>query len=343
MRSTALAGVLVVAAWSGPAQAFRIHDAAPVLGSRQGPVYLRWDAAPRDVAEEERSLAGGLRFSLEGGSYEAFRDQLTWGTVPTAAELQIAVHAAFDAWSTSDPETGLGTALYFVEDLATEVWDNTGDLNNIGTFLGVNSGAEIDLIVETPHRNPGYLASVIFSVDLQSFHDVTLTSGTTDYAGFAISGADIHINPAYTWGLEQFQLILTHEVGHALGFADAEVFPDALGLFTPWLDDDYDGTDSATALATLTNSFALEIDPFDPDSTPLLQIPSDLNSDPGLDTFGVDILMESEVSGSLALVHPPLQNDDFAGRQFLYPVPEPAGLLVLTLVALAGPLSRRGR
>ena len=308
-------------------------------------MYLRWDAAPRDVVEEERSLDGGLRYSLEGGSYEAFRDQLTWGTVPTGAELQSAVHSAFDAWTTTDPATGLGTSLHFVEDLATEVWDNTGDLNNIGTFLGVNSGAEIDLMVETTHRNPFYLASVIFSVDVASFHDITLTSDTTDYAGFAISGADIHINPAYTWGIDQFRIVLTHEIGHALGFADAEVYPDALGLFTAYFDDDYDGTDSASALATLTNSFALEIDPFDPDSTPLLKIAGDLNSDPGLDTFGVDVLMESETNPGLAIANPVLQNDDFAGRQFLYPVPEPgrAGLLALTLGALALPLSRRGR
>jgi PEP-CTERM motif len=209
----------------------------------------------------------------------------------------------------------------------------------------VNSGAEIDLIVETPHYDPSYLASVIFFVDVSSFHDITLTSGTTDYAGFAISGADIRINPAAFWTLDEFQLVLTHEIGHALGFADDEVSPGNLGLFSPWLDDDYDGSTSASALATLTNSFALAIDPYDPDATPLLRIPSDLNSDPGLDTPGVDILMESETSRSLAVANPVLQADDFAGRQFLYPhVPEPgsAGLLGLAAIVLAAAF-RRGR
>jgi hypothetical protein len=342
VRLLVLAGCSLLLAWSSPAHAFRIHDAADPL-SASAPVYLRWDAAPREVLGEERSLDGGLRYSLEGGSYEAFRDQLVWNTLPTGAELRSAVHAAFAAWTVTDPATGLGTSLSFVEDLATEVWDNTGDLNNFGTFVGANFGAEIDLIVETTHRDPGYLASVIFSVELPSFHDITLTSGTTDYAGLAITGADIHINPIYSWGLEDFQLVLTHEIGHALGFADAEVFPGAQGLFTPWFDDDFDGTDSATALATLTNSFALEIDPFDPDGTPLVQVPSDLNTDPGLDTFGVDILMESEIPFGLALADPVLQNDDFAGRQFLYPVPEPGLALLLGLAAAALPALRRGR
>jgi hypothetical protein len=339
--STGLRCGLVIAALlsfgADPASAFRIHDAGPFLGA-DGPVHLRWDAAPRLVTEEERSLDGGLRYSLEGGSYEAFRDLLDWGSnVPTSDALAAAISDAFDAWTVTDPASGLGTSLYFVPDLATEVYDNFGDPNNIGSFLGVNYGAEIDLLVETTHYNPFFLASVIFFIDVASFGDLTLTSGTTDYAGFAISGADIRFNPAYSWTLDEFRIVLTHEIGHALGFGDAEVFPDALGLYSSFLDDNYDGTDSASALATLTNSFAHLIDPFDPDSTPLLHVPGDLYSDPGLLTDGVDVLMESAFNRSLAIANPVLQHDDFAGRQFLYPVPEPTlpGLAWLGLAALA--------
>jgi hypothetical protein len=56
------------------------------------------------------------------------------------------------------------------------------------------------------------------------------------------------------------------------------------------------------------------------------------NADPGIDTAGVDILMESALP--IALFVPnrnPLSHDDFAGRQFLYPtfpVPEPAGVWI---------------
>ena len=39
---------------------------------------MRWDAAPRYVNGEERSLDGGLRYSIGGGSYEAFRDEFLW-------------------------------------------------------------------------------------------------------------------------------------------------------------------------------------------------------------------------------------------------------------------------
>ena len=337
-----LLGLVTLAISAAPASAFRIGDAGPALGvSASFPI--RWDAAPRTVFGEERSLDGGLRYSVEGGSYEAFRDQFQWTSVPTVAEFQGAVEAAFAAWESVDPVTGLGTSLRFVEDLATEISDDPGDPSNPGSFTGVNYGAEIDLIAETPHLGPGYGGSVIFFLHLASANDITLTSGTTGYAGFAISGADVRINPAFVYSLDWFQILLTHELGHAIGLTDADVFPGMVN--SSFLDDDYDGTSSATALATLTNSFALEIDPFDPVSTPLIQVPGDLNGDPGLGTFGVNVLMETDFDFSLALQDPPLQNDDYAGRQYLYPVPEPAlgNLFGLALGALAVSLSRRGR
>ena len=80
-------------------------------------------------------------------------------------------------------------------------------------------------------------------------------------------------------------------------------------------------------LATpLTNTFADVIDPFDPNNSPGLTLyevcdampgdPFDCRSDPGVKTPGVDLLMEGFEP------HLPrdfLQNDEFAGRQFLYP------------------------
>src|SRR5262249_13422144 len=138
-------------------------------------------------------------------------------------------------------------------------------------------------------------ASTIDFVDLQSFHLLTLMSGTTSYEGFAISGSDIRFDPALTWTLDLFRRVLTHEIGHALGFAAFEQYPGVGGAFSPFPHDNYDGTTSATAFATLTSSFALEINPLDPDSTPLLKIKSSLNDDPGLRTPGVDMLMESGI------------------------------------------------
>lgn len=76
---------------------------------------------------------------------------------------------------------------------------------------------------------------------------------------------------------------------------------------------------------TLKNSFALDIDTQDPDHSPIYEIFGDMNVDPGLDSPGVTLLMETE--GIFDLLHQPpfLQNDEFAARQFLYPVevPEP--------------------
>jgi hypothetical protein len=266
-----------------------------------------------------------------------------WSELPTTEQFQAAVEASFAAWETVDPTTGLGTSLRFAADLDTEIWDDPGDFGSPGSFVGVNYGAEIDLVAETPHLGSFYVASVIFFVDLSSANRMTLTSGTTNYPGFAISGADVRINPTYSYTLDYFQLVLTHEIGHAIGVMDANLFPGPIGINSLFLDDDYDGSSSATALATLTNSFALEIDPFDPDSTPLLRIDDSLDSDHGLAAPGVEILMEAPFDLSLQLRNPVLQNDDFAARQFLYPfvVPEP---MLAALLALAGAFGlTRGR
>lgn len=45
------------------------------------------------------------------------------------------------------------------------------------------------------------------------------TSGVADYPSFAISGADLFINgnSGAQYTLDDFHLLLTHELGHALG------------------------------------------------------------------------------------------------------------------------------
>ena len=120
--------------------------------------------------------------------------------------------------------------------------------------------------------------------------------------------------------------------------------PAISGSTSGFLDDDYDPSSSASAAATLTNSFALLIDPFDPDASGLLSFSGVMNTDPGLDTPNVSLLMESEDYLDVRSLDPVLQNDDFAARQFLYPVvvPEPGfgGALVLG-VACLGLASRR--
>ena len=86
----------------------------------------RWDAAPRMAnlggTNFERSLNGGLRYSLQGGSFQAFRDRFTWQAgQPTVAAFQMAVQQAFDAWTVPDPATGLTSQLAFVADVGTPV------------------------------------------------------------------------------------------------------------------------------------------------------------------------------------------------------------------------------
>ncbi|NEO39337.1 MAG: hypothetical protein F6J90_24575 [Moorea sp. SIOASIH] len=48
----------------------------------------RWDAAPRTIQGQDRSLDGGLGYSLQGGSYQAFRDLFTWDILPSVNEFE---------------------------------------------------------------------------------------------------------------------------------------------------------------------------------------------------------------------------------------------------------------
>jgi hypothetical protein len=297
----------------------------------------------------ERSLSGGLRYSVQGGSYQAYRDMFTWNVVPTVAEFQQAIENAFAAWTVTDPVTGIGTSLTFVANFATPV---AGPAPNVPVNT---AGAEIDLLAyrDAVLWNPGdpnTQGETFF--DTSAFTTLTLTSGTLNYPGFAIAGADIKINsnPEAVYTLDFFRRLLTHEIGHALGLGDVE------GTISPgrFIDDNFDGTSAATALATLTNPWAHLVNPLNPAASPLALY----NIGTATMIPGVDILMES-IGLGISPANPvttltPLRNDDYGTRQFLYPhllgtaVPEPGGLALFgmgLLVLLGGGrrLARRSR
>lgn len=318
--------------------AFRVRE--------ESGVRARWDAAPRTVGGEERSLDGGLRYSIGGGSYEAFRDRIRWiPQQPSAEEVREAIRRAFDHWTIDDPVTGLPSGFHFVEDLETEAVDDPGEPFRQGDSFGLNRGAEIDLFVESPHAGSEYGASVVLSLDPGS-RELTLTSGTTGYPGLAIAGVDIRINPRYSWNLAGFELLLTHEIGHALGLTDVDSRASIEGRDSPFLDDDYDPSTPERALATLTNPFAHRIDPLDPDASELKSWHESLKTNPGLDTPGVQLLMESEGILDLLDAHragePILQADELAARQFLYPVVPSRKPVDRRLVFLASGLAGLG-
>src|SRR5687767_6604967 len=111
---------------------------------------FRWDAAPLTLNGRERSLDGGLRYSLQGGSFQAYRDLFTWqGSPPSVASFQTAVVNSFNAWSVVDPATGVGSDLSFIANLATPV--------STAVSNGVRLGAEVDLLasIDGGNWNPG--------------------------------------------------------------------------------------------------------------------------------------------------------------------------------------------
>ncbi len=294
----------------------------------------RWDANERIIAGVgERSLAGGIRYSVQGGSFESFRDAFSWSSLPSIADFANGVQSAFDIWSSVDPVSGLGSDLYFVPDLTTEV---VGKNTNGNGGLDI-AGAEIDLFA----TNDAYFWNVGSSgTQAETWFnwtndEVALTSGTENYTdSSAITGADILINSNTNarYNLDVFVRLLAHEIGHAIGLADVDVWSER------FIDDNYDPADPQ---ATLTNSWANRVDVYDPSSSPLNVY--DVGTDPRY-VAGVDILMESYGLG-IAPGNPvgnpnPLTNDDYGTRQFLYPfiaaeIPEPASFaLVLSALFL---------
>lgn len=311
----------------------------PSDGSLSG--GYRWDAAPRTYTSNgttvERSLSGGLRYSVLGGSWQEFRDLFTWNSTPSVDAFASAVQLAFDAWSSPDPVTGLTSPITFIPDFATAV---------VGGSRPSPLGAEIDLFGVTSSANWRTTNTSLQALTYpfsSGTATVTLTSGVSYTSTLAV-GSDIYLasNPGAVWSLDLFRRLLTHEIGHTLGLLDDE---SSIAGANTFIDDNYDPSTPDTIRATLTNSWTALVNPYNPAASPLRRYTV---TDAALATPGVDLLMESRGTGLpgnplSSLV--PLTNDEYGTRQFLYPsltyIPEPLAAAPLVIAAVAGMLTRR--
>ena len=73
---------------------------------------------------------------------------------------------------------------------------------------------------------------------------------------------NINNDPTALWTIPVFQAVLTHEIGHALGLGDVGLN----GVGNLFRDDNFDDFTTATVVGTLTNSWAVLIDPLDPEN-----------------------------------------------------------------------------
>jgi hypothetical protein len=315
---------------------FAISDtnAFVVLGEDVSQRAWRWDAAARNNFSSglERSLVGGLRYSAEGGSLSNWYSEFSFSDGTTATDFSGLVNAAFSAWTVPDPVSGLTTDLSFAADFGTAV-----------TFDDAATGAEIDLFA-SDLGNTTRSGQARAWVEVWGGDVVTLTSGTVGHGREVIIGSQIEMNSnaGTLWTAVSFQRVLTHEIGHTLGLGDVDLDQDAFdanpfnddGLVSDWYDDNYDGTNAGTQIATLSNSFAGMINASNPEAT--LGLTRYTIAEPIFDVGAgntPNILMESNVDDIMAL-----GNDDFAGRQFLYPsltmIPEPSVIIFLMTAGL---------
>ena len=159
-RCCLLASAVVLFCVHG-AQAFYIDGV-----TAGGDNAFRWDAAPRTFSGEERSLDGGLRYNVQGGSLAAFHSLITWfGPPPSVPAFAQAITDSFNAWTVVDPHINVPGQFSFVLDSSTPV--GTGSV----------VGAEIDLLVGNTGQGSG-VTGAISLVGSQNT-SVTLTSGTT--------------------------------------------------------------------------------------------------------------------------------------------------------------------
>ncbi len=126
----------------------------------------RWDVASRNFNGLERSLDGGLPYSVQTGSCAGCRDLFSWqGTASSVFDFQQAIEDAFHAWTITDPVSRLSSDIFFLADFGTTaIGPGVGGViltsGTVGYGGGGITGADVSF-----NNNP----QAVYTLDFSSF------------------------------------------------------------------------------------------------------------------------------------------------------------------------------
>jgi len=286
-RFVAIAATLLLL--SSPANAF-VANASDLAASdpiAAAPTTPRWNANSRALVDSgERGLGGGLEFSVDS----AFCTSLNFVDQTTCADIRALIVEAGEKWGEENPN------IYLVD--VTELI-TAREPGNFATELEL--GAEInffarsrDVMEGEAERAAASAGTMVNNSKPQSTNGTTLwgAEGTITHASvhFTTDNCYYLLTPVAPGVCVPFGLILLHEIGHVLGLGH----PDEL---THWnLDSDEDA------------------------STPIeIQCQNPLAGLRHSESYDPDSMMISNQTANQEW-ESALRLDDYAGRDFLYPV-----------------------
>ena len=307
------AGILAVSLFfTPPANAFvaNASDVAPSDPIAAAPTTARWNANSRSLVESgERGLGGGLEFSLDS----AFCSSLEFVDGATCADIRALIVAAGEKWGEENPN------IYLVDvtDMIT-----ARQPGNYAT--NVERGAEINFFAIARDEMEDDVGGAAASTGtMVNYVKPQSTNGTTSWnSEGTITHASINFTTDHCYYLVApiapgdcvpFSLVLLHEIGHVLRLGH----PDEL---TQWNLDADDDPKTAFEIQCLNPLSGLRYSPnFDPNSV-MISTQTTGQYWESENQYYLPNYMPNGPQAANQDWENAIQLDDYAGRDFLYPV-----------------------